>query len=255
MDFARSAVGPTGVGSQLTYIPFARDAVSFAFYRSAGAPVTDLTTLQLTSLFAAGPQVIGGVRIVPCGIETTSTTFSFWNTVLGVSTTLEALATTECTNLTGSRLGQGDAAGLVARGNALAAQPATAGDQVVMAFSASNFIARSNLVAAGALPAGVGLGSISDNGSGINLGPPTVGVAPNLRAASLFFNDTRYGRPVYNVLPTAIVQGAGNNDLKALFVGSGSGVCSAGSLRDSFGFLAVLNCGSTAQVGPLVFTP
>ena len=88
------------IGTALTYIPFGRDGVSFAAYRAAGAPVTSLTRAQTSpALFTTGPQVIGGVRIVPCGIQVGSGTYSFWNTVTTATAAQENTATTECNNL------------------------------------------------------------------------------------------------------------------------------------------------------------
>ncbi len=124
IDFARSSAGPSAgdLGTDLTYVPFARDGVSFAYYRNAGSPVTSLTRAQLTSLFTTGPQTISGVRIVPCGIQTSSGTFGFWNTVTTASSGQENAATAECNALIAAgRSQENDGAGLVARGNALAA--------------------------------------------------------------------------------------------------------------------------------------
>ncbi len=84
IQFARSSAGPAGgdLGTALTYVPFGRDGVSFAYYRaSGGAAVTSLTRAQLTTLFTTGPTVIGGVNIIPCGIQLGSGTYGFWNTV------------------------------------------------------------------------------------------------------------------------------------------------------------------------------
>ena len=96
VDFARSSAGPSAAGTTLTYIPFGRDGLSFAYYRNGGAPVTTLTSAQLTSLFCTGPQIIGGVEIVPCGIQTGSGTFTFWNTALGITAAQEATGTATC---------------------------------------------------------------------------------------------------------------------------------------------------------------
>ena len=42
VDFARSSSGPSGgAGTVLTFVPFARDALTFGYYRAGGAPVTD----------------------------------------------------------------------------------------------------------------------------------------------------------------------------------------------------------------------
>lgn len=253
VDYARSSAGPTSgdTGTDLTYIPFGRDALSFAYYRSSGAPVTALTRAQITSLFTTGTQTIGGVEIVPCGIQTGSGTYQFWNTVTTATATQENTATTTCNSAgNGQRVQENDAAGLKAKGDSAA----LAGKQVVIGFSAANFISQSNGVAATQLAVGVDLGSISDNGSGTNLGIPYQGTAPNTTPRTSFYSDNVFGRNVYNVFDTARVTGFGNNDVKTLFVGSTSAVCSAAAQAtvNAFGFLSVASCGSTALTGSLL---
>jgi ABC-type phosphate transport system substrate-binding protein len=264
VDFARSSSGPSSgdTGTDLTYIPFGRDGMSFAYYRKNGAPVTSLTRAQLTSLFTTGPQTIDGVRIVPCGIQTNSGTFQFWNTVTTATTTQENTATTLCNNLLGSgvRAQESDGPALAARGDALALVAGEENSQVVIGFSAGQFIARSNGKASPAPGAGVGIGSISNNGSGANLGSPITGTAPNLAPSSTFFNDTVFGRRVYNVFPTAVINGPGNADLKNLFVdtdataGNNAVICNAPytTTVQELGFLSSSDCGSTTLKGSLI---
>ena len=255
VDYARSSSGTSNAAAtDLTFIPFGRDALSFAYYRAGGAggPVTSLTRPQLTSLFTTGSIIVANgtenVTIIPCGIQTGSGTFTFWNTVHAASAT-ENAATTVCNNLGGTgRVQEHDAAGLKAKGDL-----AAAGVQVVIGFSAANYIAKSNGVAIGN-PAlsNVGIGSISDNGAGVNLGNPVSGVAPNVVPASSFYSSNIFGRDVYNVLPTSIVTGPGNNDVKTLFIGSTSGVCSRSATIQQFGYLSLgAACGSTTMTGPL----
>jgi hypothetical protein len=50
-SFARSSSGPVS-GSGLTYIPFARDAVSVAFHTTTGLTSLNITTSQLTELYS-----------------------------------------------------------------------------------------------------------------------------------------------------------------------------------------------------------
>lgn len=252
IDFARSSSGPSGTGTALTYVPFARDGVSFAYYRaSGGAPVTTLTKAQLVSLFTVGPQTIDGVPVIGCGIQTGSGTYNFWNSSLGATASTEDTATSTCNALLG-RAQENDGAALKARGDA-----APAGTQVVIGFSAANFIAKSNLVTADpAPPAGVGIGSISDFG-----GSPITGTAPNLAPNSAFYTLAGgFGRYVYNVVSTARIDAlVGNTEIKGLFKGPNSGVCTADATVAKFGFLpldsaaypALLNCGDTSLKAPL----
>jgi hypothetical protein len=251
VDFARSSSGPASgdTGTALTYIPFARDGVSFAYYANGVSPVTSLTRAQLTSLFTTGPQVISGVNIIPCGIQLGSGTFTFWNSVTTATTTQEAAATATCNAAgNGQRLQENSPADLKAKGDALA------GSQVVVGYSGAAFIAQGNGVASKAPVAGVNLGSISNNGSGTDLGSPFTGSAPNLEASATFFGDSVFGRTVYNVFDTARVTGFGNDDLKSVFVGPTSSLCS-GEAQDvvtTFGFLTAANCGVTTIQGSLL---
>jgi hypothetical protein len=257
VDFARSSSGPAAgdVGTALTYIPFGRDAVSFAAYRAAGAPVVSLTRADLTSLFTTGPQVIGGVRIVPCGIQLGSGTYTFWNGVTTATAAQENTSTTECNNLLGvgvrAEENSGDA--LKARGDALAAVAGKANDQVIIGFSAANYIAKSNLVGSATIPAGVQIGAISNDGNAVNLGSPVTGTAPNLAPSSTFYASSIFGRNVYTVWDTNVVTSAfGNDDIKSMFVGATSSVCQSTTTIQKFGFLASASCGSTATKGSLI---
>lgn len=253
VDFARSSSGPASgdTGTDLTYVPFGRDGMSFGYYLSSGTPVTSLTRAQLTSLFTTGAQTINGVELVPCGIQTGSGTYAFWQTVTTASASQENTATTACNNAgNGQRLQENDAAGLKAKGDSAA----LAGKQVVVGFSAANFISQSNGVASSQLAAGVDLGSISNNGSGTDLGKPYQGTAPTMTPRAAFYGDSVFGRTVYNVFDTARVTGFGNNDVKTLFVGSTSAICSAPAqtIVNQFGFLSVANCGATTITGSLI---
>jgi hypothetical protein len=254
VNFARSSAGPAAgdIGTNLTYIPYARDGVSFAYYKaSAGAPVTDLSKAQLTTIFSTGATVVNGVRILPCGIQTSSGTFAFWNTALGIVAATEAIGTAECNNLlAGVRAEENTPADLKARGDL--AETASPGTQVIIGFSAANFVSKSNGASAGGVTAGVNIGSINDNGLGVNLGSPVSGVAPNLAANATFYNDTVFGRRVYNVFATPIVTGLGNTDVKSLFVGATSSVCTATATIQRFGFLPASDCGVTTIRGSLI---
>lgn len=253
IHFARSSDGPAAgdTGTALTYIPFGRDGVSFAYYRKAGSPVTELTRAQLTAIFTSNTrQVINGVRMLPCGIQTGSGTFKFWNGVTTATTSTEDAATKECNDLLGlnNRAEENNGDHLKARGDA--ADTAVPGTQVIIGFSAASFIAKSNLVSPGTPPAGVGIGSISDNGGGINLGSPVTGTAPNLVPNGAFYNDATFGRNVYNVLPTNIIAApVGQLDIKQIFSGATSSICQNVDVIHKFGFQDTPSCGSLSLKG------
>ncbi len=255
VQFARSSAGPSGSGTALTYLPFGRDGMSFGYYAPGVAtPVTTLTSAQLTSLFTTGPQTINGVELVPCGLQTSSGTYQFWNTALGMNATQEAAGTATCNNAAsaagidtalGGRSQENSGVGLKARGDL----PAFAGKQVIIGFSAANFISQSNGVVISQLPPG----GVVDLGSIDALGKPYTGTGSNLTPNSGFYASTTYGRDVYNVVSKALLDNVGNNDIKTLFVGTTSAVCQATTTIQSFGFLDLgASCGSTTLFGPLV---
>jgi hypothetical protein len=267
VDFARSSSGVTTTTGDLTYIPFGRDALSFAYYRKNGTPVTTLTRAQLTTLFTAGPTTIDGVRIVPCGIQLGSGTYQFWNTVTTASTTAEGTATALCNGLgfdsaTSGRAQESDGPDLKDRGEAIALLAGESDTQVIIGFSAGSFIARSNGKAAPAPGTGVGIGSISNNGSSVNLGSPIAGTAPNLTPNATFFNDSTFGRRVFNVFASSLIDGPGNADIKSMFVDSNGAtagntavICNAPytATVETLGFLASSDCGRTDLFrGPLI---
>jgi ABC-type phosphate transport system substrate-binding protein len=253
VQFARSSSGPAAgdTGTALAYVPFGRDGVSFAYYRTDGSPVVSLTRAQLTTLFSTGATVIDGVRILPCGIQTSSGTHSFWLGAAGVTADQEAAATAECNGLVGGRAQENDGVDLKARGDA--ADAANNGTQVVIGFSAAAFISKSNGLATPIPPTGVGIGAISDPA----LGSPVTGTAPNLAPSATFFNNTTFGRNVYNVLPNSVINSAvGNGPIKAMFRGPTSAVCSATATIQRYGFLPHPNCGDTTTTrGSLLAGP
>jgi ABC-type phosphate transport system substrate-binding protein len=274
IDFARSSSGPTTAGTALTYIPFGRGAITFAYNKPtnvpAGGPVTNLTTAQLTSLFGTGgPQLISNgtndVVVIPCGIQTGSGTGRTWNSMIGLGNVVDGATgvtgTTFCNSLLGvssgdGRLQESNGPELTAKANLLATTsnpicdgvpggPAVscADAQVIVGFAPDSFIARSRGLAAPAPGPGVFLGSIN----GI---APITGTTPATYAANAAFYNTSFGRDVYNVLASDVVADVDNVIVQTMFVGSTSSVCQASALIAEFGFLTLgANCGSTALTG------
>jgi len=260
VDFARSSSGPgTGTSTVLTFIPFGRDAVGFASYRANGAAVTSLTRAQINTAFTSGSVTVGGVKIIPCAIQDGSGTFSFWNTRHGATPAQEISSTAVCRG-TGAgsqplgRLQENNGVELKAAGDAVAALAGESGTQVIIGFSAGAFVAKGNGVALPAHPVGVTMGSITDDsltGGGANLGNPVSGTAPNLTPSTTFFQSAIFGRDVYNVLPSTVVDASIPNALQSLFRGSGSAVCQATGTIQTFGFLPLTTgCGSITLRGP-----
>ena len=248
IDYARSSGGPGNTScTQFTFIPFARDAVSFATYQqSTGvgnpATVTTISQADLTSIFTVGPEVVGSTVIVGCDIQAGSGTRSFWNGISGFS----ASATSLCDNAgVAGGIQENDGPALAAKGAAVAALSNTLCDgdpagpavpctnvEVIVGFSAGAYIAKTNGVASPNPTAKVKLGTIQ------GLPAPTAGSGTSLTPNSAFYGSTTYGRYVYNVLATENIQDAGQTDIQNMFVGPTSAICSAAAdvTTAKFGF-------------------
>lgn len=296
VDFARSSSGPSSAGSppnQLIYVPLGKDALSFAYYDTSpgvGPGVTNtLTRAQLDGLFdgngAASEVVnIGGVRILPCGIQTGSGTYQSWNTATTASVSQDDDATSDCRNLAlaagildlNGRLQEHNAVQLKEVGDLPSVQAIA--DQVIVGFSASQYIGRSNGLGNPTPPATVQLGAISDNnvvGGGINCGfpiiPPVLPATVGTPNANFFDNCAGFARTVFNVFSwstfyrdtdaqaAGIQEGPslGFNDVKTLFSGPTSSVCQSSATIQSFGYLPLAGaaCGTITTRGPLVANP
>src|ERR1700678_1422410 len=68
INFARAARGEKTAGSNLTFIPFARDAVAYMYYDSTSGdtPLSSLTKAQLTGIYSGTITTIGSDPIDPC---------------------------------------------------------------------------------------------------------------------------------------------------------------------------------------------
>ncbi len=264
IDFARSSATPVAgdTGTDLTYVPFGRDALSYGYYRANGAPATNMTTAQLNAIYATGAGLIGTVPVIPCGIQTSSGTYASWNTTVSTTQATETTNTAFCNGLlgvpdAGGRLQEHSGPELKIKGDLVVSQSNPACDgvaggasvpctnvQVIVGFSASQFIARSNGVAVPAPGPGVGLGGINGNQA-------VTGTVPNLAPVNSFYADSLYGRDVYNVFATAAIEDPFNAVLQSMFVGPTSSVCNnaADVTTATFGFLPINNCGDTTLKG------
>jgi hypothetical protein len=243
----------TRATGDLTYIPFGRDALSYAYYTPAGVtPVTDLTTAELTALHTNSTQSASitknGTRIIACRIQQGSGTFTTWNTKVGNPSQNDLNTSTgECpVNVSINGLQENDAAALVAAGQAVNAARPTADTQVIIGFSAANYISQVNGVAKSQIPA-LPAGATFNLGGIDGLGLPYTGSAPTAAPAAAFYASTTWGRDVYNILPTNRATGIGFAAEKSLFVGTTSAICSpaAQAIVNQFGFSSTLSAGTT----------
>jgi len=264
IDFARSSSGPVvpDTGTVLTYVPFARDALTFAYYSADGTSGTDTTQANLDTIFTNGTGIIGTSPVIPCGIQTSSGTYGSWNGNAGVSAPEMEAGTALCRGVLGvpdttGRLQEHNGPQLKIKGDLVAALSNALCDgvvggavvpctnvQVIIGFSASQFVARSNGLADPAPGPGVALGSIA----GL---PFVTGTAPNVLANAAGYANTTFGRDVYNVFLSPFIDDTTNGVLQSLFVGPTSAVCSADTTVTNLGFIPLSNaaCGTTTLRG------
>jgi len=284
IDFARSSSDGSGTGTALTYVPFARDALTAAYYFSGpGTAITSFTRAELQAIFtsnAAYTEIVRGsqtTRVYACDIQSGSGTAASWATTVGFTreTSAHVAAYTACKNadggadyaaspsgaLTGTNAGkmqEHDSLALRGKGIGLAAANPGVNIQAIVGFSASNFIAAVNGVSIRTVAGGVRLAGISNSGSGSNLGLPFGnGTTPwdgtsSLSANPTFYADGTFGRNLNNVFDSGRIE---DPDIASLFIGSSSVLCSdanALSIVSQFGYAQLSSgCGSTSLTRPL----
>jgi hypothetical protein len=260
IDFARAARGPaTGSkalpGTDLTFIPFARDALGFLLYDPTGAlSATPLTTAELTTLYSSssGHITVGSTQVNACLTISGSTPRSNLETVLGDSDTQASAAATaaDCNNI---QQNSGDSFYSQALA-ALAVPHTTEVGDFVIPISSGSWISQANGLAVDrsstARSNHVDLASITDATAGA-LGKPYTGTAPSETPNTTYYQSL-YGYNVYTVLPTSSVTGSFSDPgLVSLFVGTSSSLCQSSeqALINKFGFDSLVaaegTCGST----------
>ncbi len=249
VDFARASGFQGSTGTDLAYIPFAQDAVSYAvnagsdFPRNLplGSSADASTKLSLYNVYhcikTSYTNTNGDtVPINPLVPQSGSGTAKFWASTLGFSDT--ALPT------------------CVKRVNT-DANPATieehngttiddAGD--IVPFSIAQYIAQGNHAS---LYSAFGVNVAERRGNvalGAINGQPAVrqnaGTGPTTTVMNPSFPVTR---SVFNVVSTGRI--TGSDPIVATFVGGTSAVCSQSALIQKFGFQTVANCGDTTLQG------
>jgi hypothetical protein len=245
VDFARSSSGPSSSfpGTNLTYIPFAKDAVSYAvneasdFPRnlpegSASAAAANPTALTLWNIYHCTATTYtdsntNSITIIPLLPQSGSGTRKFWDSTFGLT---EGSLPSCVTDLNGT----------VEEHNG----KALTGPGDIMPFSVSQFIAQGNYQV---LPStvqerrfGAQLGSVDGNAPFVITGGNTISQNPA-------FGITRL---VYNVVATSRV--TSDALIKSDFVGTTSAVCSATNIIKEYGFATIgSQCGSTTITGGL----
>ncbi|MDR2378474.1 MAG: substrate-binding domain-containing protein [Bifidobacteriaceae bacterium] len=233
LDFARSSSGPSTQGSALTYIPFAKDAVSYAYASFGDASVPSWLTLDDLAAIYKGLVTTyqdnnGATRqYVPVLPQTGSGTRAFFLQQIGVSETQVAWIT--------DTVQENDGAEIDAIGE-------------LVPFSVASWVAQSNHVVPNTIDDNiVVLGGIDTD---------FIGVAPAVRFAkqNAAFPVTRL---VYNVVETSRLTGQNSADvlLRQTFAGAQSAVCAATDVIAAYGFGTIPNCGDTTTYRSGYVTP
>lgn len=245
LDFARSSRGPAagtdlGSGGALTYIPFARDAVTYAYN---GAGLATLTPAQLKAIYlaptlAAAKAAAGGVDVYPILPQAGSGTRSFFLGAIG--TTEAALVTAGSWALQQTTVQENKADGIVD----------SAGE--IVPFSAASWVAQYNNASTThidlAYAAGTRLGSPVVDELGVPV--PATTLVSGVAGPNADYYSSAFGRDVYNVVQTSRVT-ATSDPIKARFVGPNSEITSTDSdaIITRFGFQVVSYAGDTDIAG------
>lgn len=241
VDIARSSRGPNVTGSDLVFIPFARDAVTYAFKASSPAIeslLDGLTTAQLTAIYSANSQAEvdtalgvnpapGQPGYVPSGVvpvlpQSASGTRQFFLGAIGVSSVGTFVRS-------GSTVAENDGTQL--------------DDDELIPYSAAQWIAQTN---------GVAEDLTDDATLGVIDGVEAVeedieGLVPNDD-----FYESNFGRDTYVVLSAQRVEDNVPGDrLVGNFAGEGAVIRSvaAQSIITQYGFLTLEYAGDTDLPG------
>lgn len=276
VDIGRSSSAVThDQGTDLTYVPLARDGIAIAVIQSAANavahPIGDLTKAQITDLYNAGSLTINGVELKPWLPQTGSGTRQTFLGALGISDSGNAGATHAygCHN-ENILSGKSAACGVGTQqtksyGDILTETPTTAGDTVayVTPYSAALWISQNNAVSdvhGGTLSAGQPVKGDGTGVTGVDVSFPTINSAspfavapsapfptsanPPTVSAGLAPNPTYYtnglgARYVYNVVSTArITEGSPTYDAGlANFLHADLTSSAANDVLTTYGFL------------------
>jgi ABC-type phosphate transport system substrate-binding protein len=227
LDFARSSSGPSVAGTALTFIPFAKDAVSYAYSNFANASVPSyLTEDELADIYTGDTTTyvdVDGVtrNYIPLLPQAGSGTRAFFLQSLGlVEDDVKWITTPTVQENDGSEI---DAIGKL------------------VPFSVASWLAQTNNVVPNTLVENIILlGSLDDD---------IQGVVPPVTNAGKLNPLFPFNRNVYNVVETARLTSVAPADvlLQQTFAGTTSSVCQATATITTYGFATIgANCGDTS---------
>ncbi|MFP3461106.1 hypothetical protein R5O87_09675 [Arthrobacter globiformis] len=250
ISIARSSSSPSVAGNDLTFLPFARDAVSVAYKDSASTGPLDLTTEQIKNIFtctagagvtidAAGKPVINGITLTPKLPQASSGTRSFFLKAAGIT------VSTTCIPAENQVSAENNGAALVGEGD-------------IIPFSAAQWIAQKNGATGNTTTAGQvladidGLKAVDPASSGTALRPGTLFGNPALVPASTVGT---FARDTYNVVPTSVQTATdGRNVILRNTVTSLLKTTAAKSIITKFGFKNIEYAGDWTKGKPSGYT-
>ncbi|MEU3337181.1 Ig-like domain repeat protein [Streptomyces sp. NPDC006668] len=205
VDFARSSSGPSFSGSALTYIPMARDAIGVAV---RGSGLDTLTVAQLHDIYVGTLTTVNGQTVHPKIPQSGSGTRKFFLSILGLQDADLA------PSVQAVQENQGNSA-LTEAG-------------ALVPFSVGSWIAQNNGVAPDytttSVAAGGHLAAIQLPGDAGATSPVTT-VNGKLAPVQPYYENSTFGRDVFNVVPTRAIDPTSiffDKDLYDVFVTSGS---------------------------------
>lgn len=252
-NFARSSSSSYGASTAgaLTRVPFAKDALTFAYSKPKNSSdsvcgvggisactnaVDTLTVEQLRNIYVNGFEVVGSTVVMPCGIVLGSGTYKDWTSKIGgsASSSTENTSTALCRSLTGNgaadRLPEHDGPALKKKADQLVSATSALCDgvaggsavscndvQFIVGFSASQWVARSNGVAAPAPGTGVSLGKITELSGGTTYTYASESGGTWSSSNTAYLNST-FGRTIYYfVASTDLDASTGSAAITAFF--------------------------------------
>ena len=245
VDFARASGFQGSTGTDVTYIPFALDAVTYAVNAGSdfprvlplGSAADAASKLSLYNIYHCIKTTYTNsdgdpVTIHPLTPQSASGTAKFWATTLGFNDA--ALPT--CVK----RVNTDTVPAIVEEHNGTSIDDA--GD--IVPFSIAQYIAQGNHAS---IAQAFGVSVLERRGNvvlGSINGQPAIRESGTTTVMNPSFPVTRQ---VFNVVSSSLVTPAG--PIKSTFVGASSAVCNESALIEAFGFQTIANCGDTSLQG------
>ncbi len=224
VDIARSSSGPganANTSGPLAYIPFSRDAVSYAIAAGTATGLEQLSTAQLTQIYNCTLTTVNGVAVSPVLPQPASGTRKFFLSAIGVTTPGACVNQSTLPENDGTVLG-------------------TAGQ--IIPFSVASWVAQKNGAAQDRTGAAV-------LGSAEGATAPYNGTGNALVPNAAYYGDSTWGRDTYVVVEYARINTASptyDATLAALvdptkpksLTNFGPLATNSGAVKTKFGFLA-----------------